>query len=98
MAAILMIFVMLFSGACTTTYKQMKNWEGRTINELYWDWGKADEVVDTGPYSRSYTWFSTWTDNGQVKTCRKSVSTTNNGDAEVITGTTYENCPFITAK
>ena len=94
----LIVLSMICISACTTTYKKTKDWEGRKIDELYWEWGKADEVVDVGPYARVYTWISTWTDNGQVKTCRKSFSATDNGYGEVITGSSYKDCPFITAK
>ena len=98
MIASLMVFSMITIGGCTTTYKQMKDWEGRTINDLYWEWGKPDEVVGANTGGRVYTWYSTWEDDGEEKTCRKSFTTSYDGHDEVIIDTSYENCHFLTIK
>ena len=94
----LMVFSIISIAGCTTTYLYMTDWEGQTIDELYWDLGKADKVEDLNTYERVHTWYSTWTDDGQVKTCTKSFYTTNDGHAEVITNTSYSDCPFLTPK
>jgi len=96
--AILMVFSLISTGGCTTTYLYMKDWEGQPIDELYWDLGKADKVEDLNTYERVHTWYSTWTDDGQVKTCQKSFYTRNDGHAEVIINTSYSDCPYLTPR
>ena len=92
----LMIFFTISIGGCTTTYLDMKSWEGRTINDLYFEWGKADEVE--GSYDRVHTWFFERTVDGEVKTCKKSFYTRYDGREEVIVDTKYSDCLFLTAK
>ena len=92
----LMILSMITIGGCTTTYKDMQDWVGQPIDELYWDWGQADEVVDAGDHDRVHTWITTWTDDGEEKTCRKSFTTRNYGYAEEIIDWASEGCPFLT--
>jgi pimeloyl-ACP methyl ester carboxylesterase len=42
--------------SCTTTYLDMKSWEGSIINDLYFEWGKADEVeASSRTYGRIHT-------------------------------------------
>lgn len=95
------ILIFLFSFtlvACTTTYLDMKKWEGRTINDLYFDHGKADEVEVLGGGKRVHIWHSKRTVNGQVETCTKKFYTRNAGHNEVIINTKYSNCLFLIAK
>lgn len=95
--AALTVFAMICVGGCTTTYKSMKNWEGRTTEDLYWELGKPDEVEQIDTYNRVFTYISTRTnDDGEVKTCRKSFIARNYGHAEVITNTSYSGCLFLT--
>ena len=95
----LMVFFIITNGGCTTTYLDMQSWEGRTINDLYFEWGKADEVEPSNkPYGRVHTWFFERTVDGQVKTCKKSFYTRYDGREEVIVDTKYSDCLFLTAK
>ena len=95
--ATLMLVCMICIGGCTTTYKSMKNWEGRTVDDLYWELGKPDEVEQVNTHDRVFTYISTRTnDDGEVKTCRKSFYARNYGNAEVITDTSYSECLFLT--
>jgi hypothetical protein len=96
--ASLIAFFIITIGGCTTTYKQMKSWKGRTVNDLYWDFGKADKVEQVNTHERVYIYFLERTDDGQVKTCTKKFYTRNNGHAEVIIDTSYTDCHFITLK
>ena len=91
-----MVFSIISLGGCTTTYLEMKSWEGRTINDLYFEWGKADEVE--GSYNRVHTWFFERTVDGEVKTCKKSFYTRYDGHAEIIVDTKYSDCLFLIAK
>jgi hypothetical protein len=95
---ILMIFSHISIVGCTTTYLDMKSWEGRTINDLYFEWGKADEVESLNTGGRVHTWFFERTVDGQVKTCKKSFYTRYDGHPEVIVDTSYSDCLFLTAK
>lgn len=83
---------------CTTTYLDMKKWEGRTINDLYFDRGKADEVEVLGGGERVHIWHSKRTVDGQVKTCTKKYYARNTGNTEVIIDTKYSGCLFLIAK
>ena len=95
--AALMVCGIFGIAGCTTTYKSTKDWEGRTVQDLYWDLGKADEIEQVNTHVRVFTYVSTWTDDdGEIKTCRKSFYAQNNGDAEVITSTSYSGCRFLT--
>ena len=94
----LMVLCVITLVGCTTTYLDMKGWKGRTINELYWDWGKADKVEDLNVYERVYTYYIERTVNGQVKTCTKSFYTRSNGYDEVIIDTSYSDCLFFILK
>ena len=97
--ASLIVLCLISIGGCTTTYKSMKDWEGRTVDDLYWDWGPPDEVEQVNTYDRVFTYISTRTDDdGEVKTCRKSFYARNYGNAEVITSTSYSGCHFLTLK
>ena len=90
--ALMILSIMAISG-CTTTWLDMKSWHGRTLDDLYFEWGKPDEIEGSG-----YTWISTWTDNGEEKTCRKTFYTRYDGHAEVIVKTSYSDCHFLTTK
>ena len=95
--AALTVFAVICIGGCTTTYKSMKDWEGRTVDDLYWELGPPDEVEQVNVYERVFTYTSTRTDDdGVVKTCRKSFTARNYGNAEVITNTSYSGCLFLT--
>ena len=94
----LMVFSIITIGGCTTTWLDMKSWEGRTINDLYFEWGKADKVENTNTGERAHTWYFERKDNGQVKTCTKTFYTRNTGHAEVIKRTSYSDCLFLIAK
>ena len=97
-AALMIICVIAISG-CTTTYLDMKSWEGRSIDDLYFEWGKADEVEPSSkPYGRVHTWFFERTVDGQDKTCKKSFYTRITGNEEVIVDTSYKDCLFLIAR
>jgi hypothetical protein len=93
----LMLFSIISTGGCTTIYKDMKSWEGRTINDLYFEWGKADEVGSLNTGGRVHTWYFERMVDGQVKTCTKSFYTRYDGHAEVIIDTSYKDCLFLIA-
>ena len=95
---ILMVFSLIAIGGCTTTYLDMKSWEGRTINDLYFEWGQADAVEPLNTGGRVHTWFFERTVDGQVKTCKKSFYTRYDGHPEVIVDTSYTDCLFLIAK
>jgi hypothetical protein len=95
----LLVVSIIFLAGCTTTYLELKSWEGRTINDLYFEWGKADEVGPSNkPSGRVHTWYFDRTVDGEVKTCKKSFYTRYDGRAEVIVDTKYSDCLFLTAK
>ena len=91
------VFVLITLVGCTTTYLDMKRWEGRTINDLYFEWGKADEVESLITGGRVHTWFFERTVDGKVKSCKKSFYTRNTGNAELIIKTSYKDCLFLIA-
>ena len=93
----LVIFSYLFIGGCTTTYLEMQSWEGRSLNDLYFEWGKPD-VIENTKKGRVYTWVYKRNDDGKVKTCRKSFYTQDDGHGEVIVDTKYSGCHFLTLK
>ena len=95
---ILMAFSIMSIGGCTTTYLDLKRWEGRTINDLYFEWGKADKVEVTKTGETAHTWLFKRDVDGQVKTCEKSFYTRYDGHAEVIVDTSYKDCLFLIAK
>ena len=76
----------------------MKEWEGRTINDLYFDRGKADEVEELGGGKRVHIWYSERTVKGEVKTCTKKFFTRYDGRDEIIVDTKYSGCLFLMAK
>lgn len=94
----LMLFFIISLSGCTTTYLDMKKWHGRTINDLYFDRGKADKVETVDGGARVHIWYSKRTVDGQVKTCTKKFYARNTGNAEVIYRTKYSGCLFLTAK
>ena len=69
----LMVFSIITLVGCTTTYLDLKGWEGRTINDLYFEWGKADKVDVLNTGGRVHTWVFERTVDGKVKTCTKSL-------------------------
>jgi hypothetical protein len=76
----------------------MKSWEGRTIHDLYFEWGKPDEVEPLSTNGNAHTWYFERTVDGQVKTCKKTFYTRYTGHAEVIIDTSYSDCLFLIAK
>ena len=92
----LMIVIFSFTG-CTTTYLDLKSWEGKHISDLYFERGKADEFGSAKHYYRVHTWFSRGKD-GTENGCRQSFYTHNKGTDEVIVDTKYEGCHFMTLK
>lgn len=94
----LSVLFLIFIAGCTTMFKDMRSWEGRTASELYWEMGSPDtiETLDNG--SRVLTWIETWTKDGEVHTCRKSFTVVATGEDEEITDTSYSDCPFMTFK
>lgn len=95
-ASLLILFAIAITG-CTTTYLQLKAWEGRKISDLYFEWGKADEVGNAQNYYKVHTWISTRKDGDKEKTCRKSFYTKYDGHDEEIVKTSYSGCLFLTA-
>ena len=85
-------------GGCTTTYLSLKSWEGRSVKDLYFEWGPPDSVDVTDTGKTAYIWVFERTVDGQVKTCEKSFYTRNTGNAEVIVDTSYKDCLFLIAK
>jgi len=79
-------------------HDDLSGWEGRTINDLYFEWGKADEVESLNTGGSVHTWFFERTVDGQVKTCKKSFYTRYDGHDEVIVDTSYSDCLFLIAK
>jgi len=53
-AILLILFAIAITG-CTTTYLELKGWEGRKISDLYFEWGKADEVEAAQKYYKFHT-------------------------------------------
>ena len=96
--SLLLVCSIMSVAGCTTTWLDMKSWEGRTVNDLYFELGKADEVENTKANERVHTWISTRSVDGEVKTCRKSFYARNTGNEEVITRTSYSGCHFFTLK
>ena len=93
-----MLFVIFALAGCTTTYLDMKRWHGRTINDLYFEWGKPDEVVSLNTGGRAHTWFFERKGDGKDKVCKKTFYTRNTGNDEVITKTSYKDCLFLIAR
>ena len=93
----LLILLVISITGCTTTYLELQSWEGRSINDLYFDRGKADEVGSAKKYYRVHTWFSKGKD-GKEKGCRQSFYTRNTGTDEIIVDTKYSGCHFLTVK
>ena len=95
----LVAFSMICAAGCTTTYLSLKEWEGRTVHDLYFEWGQPDEIE---PWTRGgtiYTYISTRTDDdGEVKTCRKSFYARDYGHGEIIKDTSYSDCLFLMLK
>ena len=94
----MMFFFSITIVGCTTTYLDMKNWEGRTVNDLYFEWGKADKVEVTNKGETAHTWVFKREVDGQVKTCEKTFYSRNTGNDEVIVNTSYKDCLFLIAK
>ena len=94
---LLAVLALVLLGGCTTTYKYLEDWEGRSVEDLYFEWGKPDEVSSDGR-DTVHTWISTRTVDGEVRSCRKSFVTRNYGNKEVVIDTSYEDCPFFTLK
>ena len=64
-----MIFSLAALTGCTTTCLDMKSWHGRSINDLYFEWGTADEASPANkPYGRVHSWFFERKIDGKVKT------------------------------
>ena len=76
----------------------MKDWEGRSVSDLYWDLGKADKVEQVNVHERVYTWYFKRSDGGEVRTCTYNFYTRNNGHFEEIIDTSYDDCLFFTLK
>jgi hypothetical protein len=98
MVTTLMMLSIISIGGCTTTYLDMKRWHGQTVNDLYFEWGKPDEVGSLNTGGRVHTWFFERKVDGKVKTCKKSFYTRNTGNAEVVIKTSYKDCLFLIAK
>lgn len=98
MISALLAFSIMSATGCTTTWLDMQSWHGRTVNDLYFEWGKADRVENISTGERVHTWISERTVDGQVKTCEKSFYARNTGNKEVITRTSYSGCLFLTVK
>ena len=96
-ASLLILFTITSTG-CTTTYLQLKAWEGRKISDLYFEWGKADEIGSAQGYYQVHTWISKRKNDGKEKTCRKSFYTKYDGHDEEIVKTSYSGCLFLTAQ
>lgn len=95
----LLVFFLIFIAGCTTMYKDMTSWIGRTVEELYWDMGPADKIEDIAPRYRVFIYENDRTDNkGNVHTCRRSFTAMNTGHEEEIIDTSYSDCLFITIK
>jgi hypothetical protein len=94
----LLVLFLIFIAGCTTTYKDMKSWEGHTVKEMYWDMGPPDTIEELGSGYRVMTWIRTWTKDGKVRTCRRSFTVVLTGYDEEVTDTSYSDCPFITYK
>jgi hypothetical protein len=90
--------VLIVIAGCTTMFKDMRSWEGHTLDELHWDMGPADEVKDIENGVREFIYINEWTKDGKVHTCRKTFTTLFDGRSETITDTSYEDCSFITVK
>ena len=94
----LMAFFIVSITACTTTYLSMKNWEGRTVNDLYFEWGKPDKVESSTNNRTAHTWYFERTDDGLNKTCTKTFYSRNDGHGDIIVDTSYKDCLFLIAK
>ena len=94
---ILVILMAISMMGSTTTYLKLQSWEGRSINDLYFDRGKAHEVSSAKKYYRVHTWFSKGKD-GREKGCRQSFYTRDIGSDEIIVDTKYSGCHFLTVK
>ncbi len=95
---LLLLSLILIAG-CTTMYKDMKSWEGRTVNELYWNMGPPDKIEDIAPGYRVFIYENERTNSkGKVHTCRRSFTAVNTGHEEEITDTSYSDCLFFTIK
>lgn len=68
------------------------------MNDLYFEWGKADEVESLNTGGRAHAWFFERKVDGMVETCKKTFYTRNTGNDEVIVKTSYKNCLFLIAK
>ena len=98
MKKLLALFLFIIAG-CTTMFADMRSWEGRTVDELYWDMGSPDRIEPIDNAHRVFTWEEEWTDSkGEVHTCEKSFTGYYDGSEEVITDTEYSDCPFMTMK
>ena len=93
----LMVFFMLSIGGCTTTYLDMKSWEGRTVSDLYFEWGKPDKIGSEDG-KQVYIWITERTVDGEVKTCTKKFYAKDYGQGEVIVDTKYSGCLFLMLK
>lgn len=98
MVATLMLFSFLALSGCTTTYLDLKSWEGRTLNDLYFEWGKPDDIEITKDNRTAYTWHFEREVDGKAVTCKKYFYTRNTGNEEVIVDTYYKDCLFLTAQ
>lgn len=96
--SIMTLLAIITLAGCTTTWLAMKEWEGRSINDLYFDRGKADEVESLNTGGRVHIWYSERTVKGEVKTCTRKFYTRNDGHGEVIIDTKYSGCLFLMAK
>ena len=94
----LLVLFLVFIAGCTTMYKDMRSWEGQTVDELYWDMGSPDKIEDYNGY-RVFIWEEEWTDmQGEAHTCRKTFTAVYDGNKEEITDTDYSDCQFMTIR
>jgi hypothetical protein len=98
MKKLLVLFLVLMAG-CTTMFSEMRSWEGRTVDELYWDMGSPDKIETLEKGYRVFIWEDDWTDSeGEVHTCRKSFTAYYDGHEERVTDADYSDCQFMTVK
>jgi hypothetical protein len=87
---LVLVLFLIFSAGCTTMYRDMTKWEGRTVNELYGGMGSPDKIEDIAPGHRVFIY-----EDGE---CRQTFTAVNYGNREEITDTSYSGCPFLTIK
>lgn len=89
------LFLILIAG-CMTTYKDMKSWEGHTVDELYLDMGAPDEIEELGSGYKVMTWIRKWSKDGKAHTCRRMFTVMVTGNEEKVTKTSSADCPVFT--